>query len=178
MNTKISGFKPSLFVIVLNYGQKMQRKLFLKCTTSIAMNITVPLRINSNFLSVQDDLCDYMIGMLEDDEAALISGEGAVKDSGTSGTANTGGNWPHSGKATPLTTGHLTPADRHGSVQVVSSTNGELGADDPTAGHSNTPITQPHHEVDVVDDTKQSVYSRCCCFFKRKKKKCATRAYK
>ncbi|XP_045501501.1 casein kinase I isoform X8 [Colias croceus] len=131
----------------------------------------------------KDDLCDYMIGMLEDDEAALISGEGAVKDSGTSGTANTGGNWPHSGKATPLTTGHLTPADRHGSVQVVSSTNGELGADDPTAGHSNTPITQPHHEVDVVDDTKsvlqlQSVYSRCCCFFKRKKKKCATRAYK
>ncbi|XP_050350220.1 casein kinase I isoform X6 [Nymphalis io] len=108
--------------------------------------------------------------------------KGAVKDSGTGGTANTGGNWPHSGKATPLTAGHLTPADRHGSVQVVSSTNGELGADDPTAGHSNTPITQ-HHEVDVVDDTKsvfqlQSIYSRCCCFFKRKKKKCATRAYK
>ncbi|XP_045775797.1 casein kinase I isoform X19 [Maniola jurtina] len=97
--------------------------------------------------------------------------KGVVKDSGTGGTANTGGNWPHSGKATPLTTGHLTPADRHGSVQVVSSTNGELGADDPTAGHSNTPITQ-HHEVDVLDDTK------CCCFFKRKKKKCATRAYK
>ncbi|CAH2087452.1 unnamed protein product [Euphydryas editha] len=119
----------------------------------------------------KDDLCDYMIGLVEDDEAALISGEGAVKDSGTGGTANTGGNWPHSGKATPLTAGHLTPADRHGSVQVVSSTNGELGADDPTAGHSNTPITQ-HHEVDVVDDTK------CCCFFKRKKKKCATRAYK
>ncbi|VVD02077.1 unnamed protein product [Leptidea sinapis] len=114
------------------------------------------------------DLCDYH----EDDEAALIIGEGAVKDSGTGGTGNTGGNWPPSGKATPLTTGHLTPADRHGSVQVVSSTNGELGADDPTAGHSNTPITQPHHEVDVVDDTK------CCCFFKRKKKKCATRAYK
>ncbi|XP_013140286.1 PREDICTED: casein kinase I isoform gamma-3 [Papilio polytes] len=98
--------------------------------------------------------------------------KGAVKDTGTGGTANTGGNWPHSGKATPLTAGHLTPADRHGSVQVVSSTNGELGADDPTAGHSNTPITQPHHEVDVVDDTK------CCCFFKRKKKKCAARAGK
>ncbi|XP_034833281.1 casein kinase I isoform X20 [Maniola hyperantus] len=119
----------------------------------------------------KDDLCDYMVGLVEDDEAALIYGEGVAKDSGTGGTANTGGNWPHSGKATPLTTGHLTPADRHGSVQVVSSTNGELGADDPTAGHSNTPITQ-HHEVDVVDDTK------CCCFFKRKKKKCATRAYK
>lgn len=27
------------------------------------------------FLSVQDDLCDYMIGLVEDDEAALISGE-------------------------------------------------------------------------------------------------------
>lgn len=26
-------------------------------------------------LSVQDDLCDYMIGLVEDDEAALISGE-------------------------------------------------------------------------------------------------------
>ncbi|CAG9566050.1 unnamed protein product [Danaus chrysippus] len=125
----------------------------------------------------KDDLCDYIMGLVVDDEAALIS---EVKDSGTGGTTNTG-NWPHSGKATPITTGHLTPADRHGSVQVVSSTNGELGADDPTAGHSNTPIT--HHEVDVVDDTKsvlqlQSVYSRCCCFFKRKKKKCATRAYK
>ncbi|XP_028043495.1 casein kinase I isoform X1 [Bombyx mandarina] len=106
----------------------------------------------------------------------------AAKEFGTSGTTNTG-NWPHSGKATPLTTGHLTPADRHGSVQVVSSTNGELGADDPTAGHSNTPITAPHHEVDVIDDTKsvfqlQSVYSRCCCFFKRKKKKCTARAGK
>ncbi|KAI5651320.1 protein kinase domain-containing protein [Phthorimaea operculella] len=103
--------------------------------------------------------------------------KGAVKDSGTGGTANTGSNWPHSGKATPITTGHLTPADRHGSVQVVSSTNGELGADDPTAGHSNTPITQQHHEVDVVDDTK-SVFQLCCCFFKRKKKKCAARAGK
>lgn len=57
--------------------------------------------------------------------------------------------------------GGLTPADNyHGSVQVVSSTNG----DDPTAGHSNTPITQPQ-EQDQLDETK------CCCFFKRKKKK-------
>lgn len=37
--------------------------------------------------------------------------------------------------------------------QVVSSTNGELNADDPTAGHSNTPITQ-QPEVDLVDETK------------------------
>ena len=37
--------------------------------------------------------------------------------------------------------------------QVVSSTNGELGGDDQTAGHSNTPITVPP-EVEVVDETK------------------------
>ncbi|XP_026667765.1 casein kinase I isoform X2 [Ceratina calcarata] len=36
---------------------------------------------------------------------------------------------------------------------VVSSTNGELANDDPTAGHSNTPITAPQ-EVDTVDETK------------------------
>ncbi|XP_076675580.1 casein kinase I gish isoform X9 [Andrena cerasifolii] len=51
-----------------------------------------------------------------------------------------------------------------GKTLVVSSTNGELANDDPTAGHSNTPITAPQ-EVDMVDETK------CCCFFKRKKKK-------
>nr|XP_027236969.1 casein kinase I-like isoform X2 [Penaeus vannamei] len=49
-------------------------------------------------------------------------------------------------------------------MQVVSSTNGELGPDDPLAGHSNTPITV-HQEGDTSDETK------CCCFFKRKKKK-------
>jgi len=38
-------------------------------------------------------------------------------------------------------------------LQVVSSTNGELNADDPTAGHSNTPITQ-QPEVELVDETK------------------------
>ncbi|XP_037956359.1 casein kinase I isoform X2 [Teleopsis dalmanni] len=71
--------------------------------------------------------------------------------------------WPDVPKP-GATLGNLTPADRHGSVQVVSSTNGELNADDPTAGHSNTPITlQP--EIELVDETK------CCCFFKRKKKK-------
>jgi casein kinase 1 gamma len=71
--------------------------------------------------------------------------------------------WPDVQKS-GATLGNLTPADRHGSVQVVSSTNGELNADDPTAGHSNTPITQ-QQEVELVDETK------CCCFFKRKKKK-------
>ncbi|XP_023998415.1 casein kinase I isoform X2 [Salvelinus sp. IW2-2015] len=56
---------------------------------------------------------------------------------------------------------HLTADGLGGSVQVMSSTNGELNTDDPTAGHSNTPITAPA-EVEVADDTK------CCCFFKRR----------
>ncbi|KAH8265617.1 hypothetical protein KR038_011776, partial [Drosophila bunnanda] len=60
--------------------------------------------------------------------------------------------WPDVPKP-GATLGNLTPADRHGSVQVVSSTNGELNPDDPTAGHSNTPITQ-QPEVEVVDETK------------------------
>lgn len=61
------------------------------------------------------------------------------------------------------TLGNLTPADRHGSVQVVSSTNGELNNDDPTAGHSNAPITQQQ-------DNEILVKIRCCCFFRSKKK--------
>lgn len=35
----------------------------------------------------------------------------------------------------------------------MSSTNGELNTDDPTAGHSNAPITAPT-EVEVADETK------------------------
>ncbi|XP_032870836.1 casein kinase I-like isoform X2 [Amblyraja radiata] len=67
-----------------------------------------------------------------------------------------------------LTTTQLT-SDRHGgSVQVVSSTNGELNIDDPTAAHSSAPITtQP--EVETSEDTK------CCCFFRRKRKKSNSR---
>ncbi|ALC45899.1 gish, partial [Drosophila busckii] len=42
--------------------------------------------------------------------------------------------------------------DWTGKTMVVSSTNGELNADDPTAGHSNTPITQ-QPEVELVDET-------------------------
>ena len=38
-------------------------------------------------------------------------------------------------------------------LQVVSSTNGELNTDDPTAGRSNAPITAPT-EVEVMDETK------------------------
>ncbi|KAK2186530.1 hypothetical protein NP493_197g02029 [Ridgeia piscesae] len=56
------------------------------------------------------------------------------------------------------------PPDRHGgSVQVLSSANGELGGDDPNGGQSDTPITAPR-EVEVVSETK-------CCFFRRRKKK-------
>lgn len=42
-------------------------------------------------------------------------------------------------------------------LQVMSSTNGELNTDDPTAGHSNAPITAPT-EVEVADDTKYVYY--------------------
>ena len=84
--------------------------------------------------------------------------------------------------AAKLLGGSLTPADRHGSVQVVSSTTGDLTADDPTTGHSNTPITGPV-EVEVVSETKYETGGRpsktkallclfrCCCFYKKKKKK-------
>ncbi|XP_061927324.1 casein kinase I isoform X6 [Apis cerana] len=51
----------------------------------------------------------------------------------------------------------LTMDEVHIEIQgnyVVSSTNGELANDDPTAGHSNTPITAPQ-EVDMVDETKK-----------------------
>lgn len=50
-----------------------------------------------------------------------------------------------------------------GSVQVVSSTNGDLTADDPATGRSNTPINAL--DADVVSETK------CCWFFKTTKKK-------
>ncbi|ELV11202.1 Casein kinase I isoform gamma-3 [Tupaia chinensis] len=40
-----------------------------------------------------------------------------------------------------------------GKQLVVSSTNGELNTDDPTAGRSNAPITAPT-EVEVMDETK------------------------
>ncbi|XP_059486195.1 casein kinase I isoform X18 [Neocloeon triangulifer] len=81
-----------------------------------------------------------------------------------------GAAWSDVPKQSSNTLGNLTPADRHGSVQVVSSTNGELANDDPTAGHSNTPITA-QAEVEIVDETNFCYYCRCCCFFKRKKKK-------
>lgn len=55
----------------------------------------------------------------------------------------------------PIQTDHqpICPLSPISYVQVVSSTNGELNADDPTAGHSNTPITQ-QQDVELVDETK------------------------
>ncbi|CAJ0919833.1 unnamed protein product, partial [Ranitomeya imitator] len=48
---------------------------------------------------------------------------------------------------------HLA-SDRHGgSVQVMSSTNGQLNADDQTGGHSNAPITA-QADVDVIEEAK------------------------
>ncbi|CAI9717507.1 casein kinase I isoform X3 [Octopus vulgaris] len=81
-------------------------------------------------------------------------------------------------KSTPVEPGHpqtgvtaqtnrdMGPSrDRHTSApnKVVSSTNGELAPDDPTA-YSNTPIAVQAADVEVVDETK-------CCFFRRRKKK-------
>jgi casein kinase 1 gamma len=95
----------------------------------------------------------------DDDRKRHVSQQ-ANKQSNQRGTA-----WGEPARqANNLLGANLTPADRHGgSVQVVSSTNGDLAGDDPTAGHSNTPITAPP-EVEVVDETK-------CCFFRRRKKK-------
>ncbi|XP_062327066.1 casein kinase I isoform X3 [Osmerus eperlanus] len=55
---------------------------------------------------------------------------------------------------------------------VVSSTNGELNADDPLAAHSSVPITA-QAEVEVVDEANcvKMLNLWCCCFFKRKRKK-------
>ncbi|XP_008835348.1 casein kinase I isoform X1 [Nannospalax galili] len=59
---------------------------------------------------------------------------------------------------------HRDKAQPHSKNQALNSTNGELNADDPTAGHSNAPIAAPA-EIEVADETK------CCCFFKRRKRK-------
>ncbi|XP_058393622.1 casein kinase I isoform X1 [Diceros bicornis minor] len=81
--------------------------------------------------------------------------------------------WAGKPLPTPIGTVHTDlpsqpqPRDKaqlHSKNQALNSTNGELNADDPTAGHSNAPITAPA-EVEVADDTK------CCCFFKRRKRK-------
>ncbi|KAF5899544.1 major facilitator superfamily domain-containing protein 12-like isoform X2, partial [Clarias magur] len=54
---------------------------------------------------------------------------------------------------TPLQTGSRDKAQQQTKNQVMSSTNGEVNTDDPTAGHSNAPITAPA-EVEVADETK------------------------
>ncbi|XP_078286119.1 casein kinase I-like isoform X3 [Rhinoraja longicauda] len=60
--------------------------------------------------------------------------------------------------------------------QVVSSTNGELNIDDPTAAHSSAPITtQPEVEASEDANCIKVLNMWCCCFFKRKRKKSNTR---
>jgi len=52
-----------------------------------------------------------------------------------------------------LGVGGLTPNDRHGSCQVVSSTNGDVAIDNPTVGLSDTLIAA-NADVEVVSETK------------------------
>lgn len=52
-----------------------------------------------------------------------------------------------------LAVGGLTANDRHGSVQVVSSTNGDVAIDNPTVGLSDTLIAA-NPDVEVVSETK------------------------
>ncbi|XP_070970082.1 casein kinase I-like isoform X15 [Oncorhynchus clarkii lewisi] len=55
--------------------------------------------------------------------------------------------------------------------QVVSSTNGELNADDPMTAHSNAPIAA-QADVEVVDEANcVKMLNLWCCCFKRKRKK-------
>ncbi|KAM6973503.1 casein kinase I-like isoform 1-T1 [Aplochiton taeniatus] len=71
---------------------------------------------------------------------------------------------------------HLAADRLGGSVQVVSSTNGELNAEDPMAAQSSAPITQ-QVDLEVVDETNclKMLNLWCCCFFKRKRKKSSPR---
>lgn len=104
--------------------------------------------------------------------AGLQKTTGNDRIASTSGTNKSAqdrkGAWGDNSPCYKPTSGLLPPsADRlGGSVQVVSSTNGDLL---PTVdnrhgeGKSGTPVQQP--EVEVVEETK------CCCFIKRKKKK-------
>lgn len=55
----------------------------------------------------------------------------------------------------------------------MSSTNGELNTDDPTAGHSNAPITAPT-EVEVADETK---YEPTCTDAKKTVVLCSSRVW-
>ncbi|XP_073988914.1 casein kinase I gish isoform X7 [Rhodnius prolixus] len=128
--------------------------------------------VNDSEFDWTDKTMSTPVGSLQTGHEIVVSPgnrdrHAAIKGGGVKGLSA----WPDASKQGGHTLGNLTPADRHGSVQVVSSTNGELANDDPTAGHSNTPITA-HAEVEIVDETKLfACLSRCCCFFKRKKKK-------
>uniref|UniRef100_A0A8C7YF40 non-specific serine/threonine protein kinase n=1 Tax=Oryzias sinensis TaxID=183150 RepID=A0A8C7YF40_9TELE len=57
---------------------------------------------------------------------------------------------------------YFVGAAQRQNIQVMSSTNGELNTDDPTAGHSNAPITAPT-EVEVAEETKISCFLKFLC---------------
>lgn len=58
---------------------ELKRTLIHLCTLSHnvprSSNATIMILTVAFFCSAQDDLCEYMIGLVEDDEAALILGE-------------------------------------------------------------------------------------------------------
>ncbi|XP_067090285.1 casein kinase I-like isoform X2 [Osmerus mordax] len=83
---------------------------------------------------------------------------------------------PHRKTNSSYLSSHLAADRPGGSVQVVSSTNGELNTDDPLAVPSNAPITT-QAEVEVVDEANcvKMLNLWCCCFFKRKRKKSSPR---
>ncbi|PSN31314.1 Casein kinase I isoform gamma-3 [Blattella germanica] len=93
------------------------------------------------------------VGSLQTGHEIVVSPNRDRHPTANKGTGKGVPAWPDIPKQQGNQLGNLTPADRHGSVQVVSSTNGELANDDPTAGHSNTPITA-QAEVEIVDETK------------------------
>jgi len=85
---------------------------------------------------------------------------------GAHGTRHSGDAWPSIQRNHH---GQLLRPQMGGSVQVVSSTNGELGGDDrPENRKSGVPLNVP-------TDDEGGEETKCCCFFKRRKKKTSTR---
>lgn len=84
------------------------------------------------------------------------------------------GAWGEPPGGTKPAAGLLLPANDRpgGSVQVVRSTNGELGAGEESMVEKTGVSHHAPPEVEVVEETK------CCCFFKRKKKKKAVPRHK
>lgn len=85
--------------------------------------------------------------------ALALAGQGSGGSGGGGPCHHLGLPWGRGRGWGPAGAPQDAPALTLTSPQVMSSTNGELNTDDPTAGHSNAPITAPT-EVEVTDDTK------------------------